>query len=113
MAVRGFVVQKLSDLSGTVAAKVSSARQGNRKVTTSMEVLHVDCDRCIARGPACDDCVITVLLGPPAGKVDLDSDERAALSALAEQGLVPPLRLVPPRHPARLVPEPPSRQNYA
>jgi|GEM_PF-2385850 hypothetical protein len=113
VAVRYFVVQKLSDPSGTVAAKVRSARQGNRKVTTSMEVLHVDCDHCIARGPACDDCVITVLMGQPAGKVDLDSDERAALSALAEQGLVPPLRLVPHLHPARLASEPTARQNYA
>jgi hypothetical protein len=112
-AVGGFVVQKLSDPSGTVAAKVRSARQGNRKVTSSMEVLHVDCDHCIARGPACDDCVITVLLGQPAGKVDLDSDERSALSALAEQGLVPPLRLVSHLHQARLMPEPTSRQNYA
>ena len=113
VAVVGFVVQKLSDQSGTVAAKVRSAGQGNRKVTTNMEVLHVDCDHCTASGPACDDCVITVLLGQPAGKVDLDSEERAALSVLAEQGLVPPLRLVPDRHPARLVAEPTSRQNYA
>jgi hypothetical protein len=79
-----------------------------------MEVLHVDCDRCIARGPACEDCVITVLLGPPAGKVDLDSDERAALSALAEQGLVPPLRLVPVLHRPWPESEPQrTRQNYA
>ena len=60
-----------------------------------MDVLQVDCDRCLARGPACQDCVITVLLGSPGGVVDLDSDERAALTALAESGLVPPLRLIP------------------
>jgi hypothetical protein len=72
-----------------------------------MDVLHVDCDECAARGPACNDCVITVLLAPgsagsvPPGTgpvsgpaVDLDSDEQAALSALADSGLVPPLRLV-------------------
>jgi hypothetical protein len=112
-AIRYFVVQKLSEPSGTVAAKSSFGTPGNRKVTTSMEVLHVDCDHCVARGSACDDCVITVLLGQPAGKLDLDSDERMALSALAEQGLVPPLRLVPDLHPARLVPEPTSRKNYA
>ena len=110
---RGFVVQNCRTRPAQLPQKVGSARQDNRKVTTSMEVLHIDCDRCIARGPACEDCVITVLLGPPAGKVDLDSDERAALSALAEQGLVPPLRLVPRLHSAGLVPEPPSRQNYA
>jgi hypothetical protein len=78
----------------------------------AMDVLHIECDRCIARGPACDDCVITVLLGPPADVVNLDSDERAALSVLAEHGLVPPLRLIPGTHPARSVP-PPSRQHYA
>ena len=60
-----------------------------------MDVLHVDCESCVARGPACGDCVISVLLGSPPQGVDLDHDERAALSALAEQGLVPPLRLVP------------------
>lgn len=59
-----------------------------------MSVLHVDCDRCVARGPACGDCVITVLLGAPGG-MDLDHDEQAALAALAESGLVPPLRLIP------------------
>jgi len=62
-----------------------------------MDVLHVDCDRCVARGPTCDDCVITVLLGAPGPAVDLDLEEQAALSALAESGLVPPLRLVPGR----------------
>ncbi len=59
-----------------------------------MSVLHVNCDTCVARGPACGDCVITVLLGAPGG-VDLDTDEQAALAALADSGLVPPLRLIP------------------
>lgn len=59
-----------------------------------MDVLHVNCETCVARGPVCGDCVISVLLGAPTQGVDLDSDERAALSALADQGLVPPLRLV-------------------
>lgn len=55
--------------------------------------LHVDCRTCRARGPACDDCVITLLLGPP--EVDLGSDEQQALGALAQGGLLPPLRVVP------------------
>jgi hypothetical protein len=25
----------------------------------------IDCDACVARGPACGDCVVTVLLGAP------------------------------------------------
>jgi hypothetical protein len=46
-----------------------------------MDVLHVDCGTCIARGEACNDCVVTVLLGAPGGVVDLDQDERAAATA--------------------------------
>lgn len=59
------------------------------------DTLRVDCDTCVARGPACGDCVVTVLLGAPNSGLDLDSDERAALAALADSGLVPPLRLIP------------------
>ena len=59
----------------------------------------VDCDTCAVRGPACGDCVVTVLLGaPPAVTGDgahLDGAERAALAVLAGSGLVPPLRLLP------------------
>jgi len=55
----------------------------------------IDCDTCIARGPGCRDCVITVLLGDPTAPVDLSADERVALASLAGAGLVPPLRLVP------------------
>jgi hypothetical protein len=59
------------------------------------ETLHVDCGTCAARGLACDDCVISVLLGKPDAGVDLDRSEQAALEALAGSGLVPPLRLIP------------------
>lgn len=52
----------------------------------------IDCDTCRVRGSACGDCVVTVILGPPA---DLDPEERRALSVLAASGLVPPLRMVP------------------
>lgn len=76
-----------------------------------MSVLHVNCDICIARGPACDDCVITVLLGAPGG-VDLDQDEQAALSALADSGLVPPLRLIPGARRGRSVQGPLGWQDF-
>lgn len=57
----------------------------------------IDCDDCAARGPACRDCVVSVLIGAPP---DLLDDERAALDVLAEAGLAPRLRLVPIRqHP--------------
>lgn len=66
----------------------------------------VDCDSCEVRGHACADCVIGVLLGVPAvprrpddgppgaSTVQLDAPERRALDVLADQGLVPRLRLV-------------------
>ncbi len=78
----------------------------------------IDCHTCEVRDIACDDCVVTVLLGPtrldsgttfaealpvgtplgahPIHEVALDADERAALAVLADSGLVPPLRLVSP-----------------
>jgi hypothetical protein len=55
--------------------------------------VHIDCDTCQARGPACGDCVVTVLLGMPPRGVELDAAEQAAISVLAGTGLVPPLRL--------------------
>jgi len=55
----------------------------------------IDCDSCAVRGLACGDCVVTVLLGVSPAGVELDAAEQAAISVLADQGLVPPLRLVP------------------
>lgn len=90
-------------------------REIHRVDQRSAGVLHVDCDRCAVRGAACAECVISVLLGPPddvvvrangkvstdtvdagttVSTVDFDTDEQAALAALAGSGLVPPLRLV-------------------
>lgn len=77
------------------------------------ESLHVDCGTCAARGPACDDCVISVLLGAPSEGVDLDADERAALAALAESGMVPPLRLIPGAAKVEPVQSPLTWQDYA
>lgn len=55
----------------------------------------IDCDGCAMRDLACDDCVVTVLLGGPPGTADVDEQERQALAVLADSGLVPRLRLVP------------------
>lgn len=60
----------------------------------------IDCDTCRVRGPACGDCVVTVLLGRPGQAPDLDAAEQRAIGVLAAGGLVPPLRLVPPRVPS-------------
>jgi hypothetical protein len=82
-----------------------------------MDVLHVDCDTCVARDVACDDCVVSVLLATSepssAGTVDLDPDEQAALKALAGSGLVPPLRLIPGTRPVRSVQPPGDWRDYA
>jgi hypothetical protein len=61
------------------------------------DVVLIDCDACVMRGPGCQDCVVTVVLGFSAertGTLRIDDDEKAALDALAQSGLVPPLRLV-------------------
>jgi hypothetical protein len=60
----------------------------------------IDCDTCRVRGPACGDCVVTVLLGRPGQAPDLDAAEQRAIGVLAAGGLVPPLRLVPDGVPA-------------
>jgi hypothetical protein len=61
------------------------------------DVVLIDGDACAMKGPGCQDCVVTVVLGFSAersGSLRIDDDEKAALDALAESGLVPPLRLV-------------------
>lgn len=55
---------------------------------SSEGTIHIDCASCPVRGEACDDCVVSVLLGPP----QIDEAATAAIAVLAECGLVPPLR---------------------
>jgi hypothetical protein len=81
----------------------------------------IDCDTCVVRHQACDDCVVGVLLGLPEvparpGEDEAEADgagaprepaapgaplpvefgpvERRALEVLADHGLIPHLRLV-------------------
>jgi hypothetical protein len=56
----------------------------------------IDCGTCVVAGLACQDCVVSVLLGAPEAPVVAD-EHVVALSVLAESGLVPPLRLVSPK----------------
>lgn len=54
----------------------------------------IDCEQCAMKDTgACDDCVVTCLLGD--GPVDMSDTQDEALRNLADQGLVPRLRLVP------------------
>lgn len=64
-------------------------------VTVMPMTTRIDCDTCEVRGLHCHDCVVTVLLGPPA-ELTFDDEEQRALDVLAAGGLVPPLRLVQP-----------------
>ncbi|BBX92025.1 hypothetical protein ABQF44_09125 [Mycolicibacterium porcinum] len=78
---------------------MSGVRQDNwswadepRPDTPDTGSVTIDCDDCAVRGPGCQDCVVSVLLGVPETLLD---DERAALEVLADVGLAPRLRLVP------------------
>ena len=63
----------------------------------------IDCDSCEVAGLACQDCVVSVLLGLPETRipaeagtgsvVELDDEHARAVQVLADSGLVPPLRL--------------------
>ncbi len=54
----------------------------------------IDCEQCAMRDTsACDDCVVTCLLGD--GPVEVSDTQMDAIEVLAENGLVPKLRLVP------------------
>jgi len=64
----------------------------------------IDCESC-ALSPsrtgsraACDDCVVSVLLGPPMAEslTSIADEHERALGVLADSGLIPPLRLVRP-----------------
>jgi hypothetical protein len=70
--------------------------------------VHIDCDRCAVRDVQCGDCVMTVLLGVR-GVYDVEPGEAQALDVLADQGLVPRLRLVPLGVPLPNADEPGSR----
>ena len=54
----------------------------------------IDCHTCAMQDTeACDDCVVTCLLGD--GPADLSDTALSAIENLAEAGLVPRLRLIP------------------
>jgi hypothetical protein len=57
--------------------------------------MRIDCDECAMQHTAtCNDCVVTFLLSDADGPVEIDTAEAVALSAMADAGLVPRLRLV-------------------
>jgi len=58
------------------------------------ESISISCDECVLNGSAaCDDCVVTFLLDPPAADgIVVDVAEARAVRMLQRAGLVPELR---------------------
>lgn len=55
--------------------------------------MRIDCNRCEMQNTAhCDDCLVTALLHPPQGTVEIPDELAEPLGALSGQGLVPVLR---------------------
>ena len=63
-------------------------------MTESSNDLRIDCEECVMQHTAaCDDCVVTFLLGrDPTDAVVIDADEARAVRLLESAGLVPRLR---------------------
>ena len=77
-----------------VAARLITSR--NLSVASDrLAGMLIDCDTCLARdSEACDDCLVSVLFSPQ--PLEVDGEEEEALTWLADAGLVPRLRLLPP-----------------
>jgi ferredoxin len=52
----------------------------------------IDCNQCQVRGIACGNCAVSFIEGDPS---DLGPAEIRALAALANAGMIPPLRYAP------------------
>jgi hypothetical protein len=59
-----------------------------------MDAITVECDSCVMRETgACEDCVVTFLLGrEPDDAVVIDAEEARAMRMLEQAGLLPSLR---------------------
>jgi hypothetical protein len=58
------------------------------------------------RSEHCEDCLVTALVHPPSGVVELDDDIDPSLAALSGAGLIPALRFRPR---GERSPDPPGR----
>ena len=64
--------------------------------------MRIDCTQCeMYESEHCEDCLVTAVLHPPAGLVDIDEDMDPPLQELAGAGLIPVLKFRPRRTPAR------------
>jgi hypothetical protein len=56
----------------------------------------IDCTQCeMYQSDACDDCLVTAVLHPPARALEVDDDVEPTLGAFAEAGLIPVLKFRP------------------
>jgi hypothetical protein len=66
--------------------------RGMRQTSDRGPEMIIDCDSCVVRGLACEDCVVSVLLGIPEN-VEIDALEQRAIDTLSRAGIVPRLRV--------------------
>lgn len=58
--------------------------------------MKIDCTQCeMYRSDHCNDCLVTALLHPPEGAVDIDDELADPLGNLSQAGLIPVLRFRP------------------
>ena len=58
--------------------------------------MRIDCTQCaMFQSEHCEDCLVTAVLHPPAGPVDIDQDLDPPLRELAGAGLIPVLKFRP------------------
>ena len=63
--------------------------------------MRIDCTQCeMHQSEHCEDCLVTAVLHPPAGPVEIDQDLDPPLRELAGAGLIPVLKFRP-RSPSR------------
>lgn len=58
--------------------------------------MKIDCTQCeMYQSEHCEDCLVTAVLHPPAGPVEIDGDLDPPLRELAGAGLIPVLKFRP------------------
>jgi len=73
--------------------------------------MRIDCTQCeMYQSEHCEDCLVTAVLHPPAGTVEIDEDLDPPLQQLAGAGLIPVLKFRP-RRPGTTEPRPDRSPN--
>ena len=58
--------------------------------------MQIECRNCeMFQSHHCDDCLVTAMLHPPEGVVEIDDELDPSLETLSAQGLIPVLRFRP------------------